>query len=155
MISLTAINPADLPAIPLAERAALPDTPAIYFVLAGDTVLYVGQSVNVRQRWLAHHRLQQLNEHGGCRIAWLMVDDTSLLDEMERACIAHFRPALNGSDVLWPVEGNKPVTILFPPEIVTRVRALAAQQATPFTILLRQWVVQRVEEEERGRERRS
>jgi len=47
------------------------------------------------------------------------------------------------------------VTILFPPEIVTRVRALAAQQATPFTILLRQWVVQRVEEEERGRERRS
>ncbi len=41
------------------------------------------------------------------------------------------------------------VTILFPPEIVTRVRALATQQATPFTILLRQWVVQRLEDEER------
>ncbi len=46
------------------------------------------------------------------------------------------------------------VTILFPPEIVTRVRALATQQATPFTILLRQWVVQRLEEEERERGRR-
>jgi len=46
------------------------------------------------------------------------------------------------------------VTILFPPEIVTRIRAQAGQQATPFTILLRQWVVQRLEEEERERGRR-
>ncbi len=47
------------------------------------------------------------------------------------------------------------VTILFPPEIVTRIRAQAGQQATPFTILLRQWVVQRLEEEEREREQKQ
>ncbi len=42
---------ADLPSVPLDERRELPDTSAIYFVLAGDTVLYVGQSVSLRQRW--------------------------------------------------------------------------------------------------------
>ncbi len=70
-MSTATIDPAVLPSLPLDERSALPDTPAIYFVMAGDTVIYVGQSVNLRQRWLAHHRLQQLNEHGGCRIAWM------------------------------------------------------------------------------------
>jgi hypothetical protein len=87
-----------LPSLPLEERRDLPDTAAIYFVLAADTVLYIGQSVNVRQRWLAHHRLAQLNEYGGCRIAWMTVDDASLLDDLERACIAHFNPLLNDQD---------------------------------------------------------
>ncbi len=41
------------------------------------------------------------------------------------------------------------VTILFPPELATRIRALAESQAVPFTVLLRQWIVQRLEEEER------
>ncbi len=95
MTPLYTVNPADLPSLPLDERKALPDTPAIYFVLAADTVLYIGQSVNVRQRWLAHHRFAQLNEYGGCRIAWMTVDDASLLDDLERACIAHFSPILN------------------------------------------------------------
>ncbi len=38
----------ELPSVPLNERKALPDTAAIYFVLAGDTVLYVGQSMALR-----------------------------------------------------------------------------------------------------------
>jgi len=51
MIDTSAITPAALPSLPLDERRALPDTAAIYFVLAGDVVLYIGQSVNMRQRW--------------------------------------------------------------------------------------------------------
>jgi len=38
-----------LPSLPLEERRDLPDTAAIYVVMAGDTVLYVGQSVSWRQ----------------------------------------------------------------------------------------------------------
>jgi len=38
------IMPSELPSLPLDERGALPDTAAIYVVLAGDTVLYIGQS---------------------------------------------------------------------------------------------------------------
>ena len=82
----------------------------------------------------------------------MTVDDASLLNELEQACIAHFRPALNRTEVIDDLTSR--VTILFPPEIVARVRALATQQATPFTILLRQWVVQRLEEEELAGERR-
>jgi len=45
MTSLTAINPTALPSLPLSERRGLPDTAAIYFVLAGDTVPHGPQAV--------------------------------------------------------------------------------------------------------------
>lgn len=38
----------ELPSVPLDERKALPDAAVIYFVLAGDTVPYIGQSVSLR-----------------------------------------------------------------------------------------------------------
>jgi len=44
-MSTATIDPAVLPSLPLDERSALPDTPAIYFVMAGDTVLYGRQAV--------------------------------------------------------------------------------------------------------------
>jgi len=97
-MSTATIDPTVLPSLPPDERRGLPNTAAIYFVLAGDTVLYVGQSRALRQRWLAHHRLKQLNAHGGCRIAWMQVDDVNLLDGIERGCIAHFNPLLNDQD---------------------------------------------------------
>jgi len=71
MTSLTTINPTALPSLPLDERKRLPGTAAIYFVLSGDTVLYVGKATNLYQRWDAHHRRKQLNEYGTCRIAWM------------------------------------------------------------------------------------
>jgi len=35
---------ADLSSLPLDDRRELPDTPAIYFVLTGDPVLYVART---------------------------------------------------------------------------------------------------------------
>jgi len=143
MTPLTAIAPAALPSLPLAERAALPNTPAIYFVLAGDTVLYVGKATNLRQRWLAHHRLKQLNEYGACRIAWMMVDDTSLLDELERACIAHFQPVLNGTEI-----GDNEVwqaTLRLPRDLEPAVKEVARQRLVPPTIALRQFIKERLD----------
>jgi len=61
---------------------------------------HIGQSTSPRQRWFAHHRLKQLNEQGGCCIAWMEVSDIGLLDDLERACIEHFSPMLNRSPVL-------------------------------------------------------
>lgn len=46
------------------------------------------------------------------------------------------------------------VTILYPPDVVERVQALARQQGIAFTALLRQWTIQRLEEEEERRSRR-
>jgi len=41
-----------LPSLPLDERRDLPDTAAIYFVLVGDTVLYIGQQCWRQSRML-------------------------------------------------------------------------------------------------------
>lgn len=134
-----------LPFLLVEERSALPDTAAIYFVLAGDVVLYVGQSVSLRQRWLAHHRLAQLNERGGCRIAWMHVDDARLLDELERACIEHFGPALNGTADL---TRRPQVTVGLEPDDMARLEVVARRKRLPASILVRMWVMEQVEREE-------
>jgi len=146
MTPLTALALAELPSLPIEGRRELPDMAAVYFVLAGDTVLYIGQSGCLRQRWLAHHRLAQLGEYGACRIAWMDVSDAGLLDELEQACIAHFNPILNDSPAL--NQDVMRVTILYPPDVVERVQALAHRQGDAFTALLRQWTIQRLEDEE-------
>jgi len=137
---------AALPSLPIEDRHALPDTAAIYVVLAGDTVLYVGQSVNVRQRWLAHHRLKQLNERGACRIAWLTVDDTSLLDELERACIAHFAPVLNGEVTPGGIRGPQ-VTVGLAPDALSALRQVSLQKGIKPATLVRMWVIERLRQE--------
>lgn len=143
MTPLNTINPAALPSLPLAERKALPDAPAIYLVLAGDAVLYVGQAINVRQRWAVHHRLKQLNAHGGCRIAWMQVDDVSLLDEMERACIAYYDPPLNNSPQV------DRTLVEFGPGILGEIREMAVYKDQPVTVMVRGWIVERLREEQR------
>jgi molybdopterin-guanine dinucleotide biosynthesis protein A len=43
---------------------------------------------------------------------------------------------------------NTRVTILYPPDVVERVQALARRQGIAFTALLRQWTIQRLDLEE-------
>ncbi len=47
-MNATTIDLTTLPSVTLDVRRGLPDTSAVYFVLAGDTVLYVGQSMALR-----------------------------------------------------------------------------------------------------------
>ncbi len=47
-----------LPSLPLDERRDLPDTAAIYFVLVGDTVLYIGQQCWRQSRMLSILRVK-------------------------------------------------------------------------------------------------
>ncbi len=44
------------------------------------------------------------------------------------------------------------VTILYPPEVMERVHAIARTEGIAFTALLRQWTMQRLAEEERKRQ---
>ena len=86
-----------LPFVAFPERKRLPRLTAIYFVLnAEGTVLYVGQSINLAVRWAAHHRTAKLLEHQATRIAWLVMDDETLLNAVESACITYFDPLCNG-----------------------------------------------------------
>jgi excinuclease UvrABC nuclease subunit len=55
-VEIKRINPFTLPSIGIEQRTKLPDLSAVYFVIFGDEIIYIGKSVNLYQRWLAHHR---------------------------------------------------------------------------------------------------
>lgn len=100
-MTVEAINPLTLPSLKLQERRSLPECAAVYFVLnSSDDILYIGGTVNLAQRWLAHHRWYQLVEMGdGIRLAWLECSEPALLLEIEAALINHFQPTLNRTPV--------------------------------------------------------
>ena len=122
------VDPLTLPSLPLATRAELPNCPAIYFVLNGDAVLYIGRTNNLYQRWIAHHRWHQLKAMSGdIRIAWLECGEASLLSEIETALIKHFQPSLNQTKV----EGESisiKTMVYMPPELREALERMAAKE---------------------------
>jgi len=122
-MSIEAVNPLTLPSLSLQERRSLPECAAVYFVLNGNEILYIGGTVNLAQRWLAHHRWYQLVEMGdGIRLAWLECSDTVLLLEIEAALIKHFQPTLNRT----PVIGDKvTVSVIVTKEVHDKLKRLA------------------------------
>lgn len=92
---------ATLPYVPLCKEPPLPLGAGIYFALSAEgTVVYIGRGESLRQRWRkAHHRRKELEELGGVRLAWLLVDDPTLLADVEAALIAYFEPPLNGAPI--------------------------------------------------------
>jgi predicted GIY-YIG superfamily endonuclease len=89
-----------LPSLPLASRKDLPGCPAIYFVLDGDRILYIGKANNLWQRWTTHHRFKQLSTMDiSLSIAWLECEDTSTLNTLEKQLIAALHPELNNKEI--------------------------------------------------------
>ena len=85
-----------LPSVSMSERFDLPIVNGVYFVLGSQgEILYIGKAANLRKRWYGHHLLENRLRLATCKIAWLLADETILLDELEDACIAHFSPQWN------------------------------------------------------------
>ncbi|MBD2211890.1 GIY-YIG nuclease family protein [Nostoc linckia FACHB-104] len=96
MINPSTINPLALPSMPLGWKKALPKCACIYFAIdASNQVQYIGQTHNLKTRWINHHRLKHLQDMDGVRLAWMEISDTSLLPEIEQALIAWFDPPIN------------------------------------------------------------
>ncbi|MHC5756067.1 MAG: helix-turn-helix domain-containing protein [Nostoc sp.] len=90
------INHLALPSVLLNERSRLPKVSGIYFAATdSEGVLYIGQSVNIRQRWVNHERRYQLSKIKNVHLYWLEVADRSLLKVIEEALIEKFSPPLN------------------------------------------------------------
>ena len=90
-----------LPYLKLADRQRLPECAAIYFASAREQVLYVGMTTNLRNRWLNHHRLPQLeavNEQCEVKLFWLSCNQNQL-KELETQYIEHYCPTLNQTEV--------------------------------------------------------
>jgi excinuclease UvrABC nuclease subunit len=57
-MNVAEIDPLTLPSLPLSEQKHLPSCSAIYFVMQGDRVLYIGKTVDLAQRWATHNKVK-------------------------------------------------------------------------------------------------
>lgn len=95
----TNINPYSLPYVDFGNLNSLPETSAIYFVLADEVVLYVGKAVNLKLRWRNHHRRAQLKKYQKVKISWFEYIHLDSLVELENLLIRELKPKLNGTYV--------------------------------------------------------
>lgn len=96
-MNLAEINPLTLPSLPLTNKTELPGVSAVYFVIAGDRIIYVGKSRNISQRWANHHRLKQIKAvYGEAMIAWLECPEENL-KYIEQIFIQQLQPELNAT----------------------------------------------------------
>lgn len=120
-MNVAEINPLTLPSLPLSERKQLPSCSAIYFVMQGDRILYIGKTVNLAQRWATHNRLKQFVKIvGDVHIAWLECSDTTLLRKVEAALIKQFEPELNGGSL----------TGIYPPRVTVTLSEEVHEELT-------------------------
>lgn len=73
-------------------RAALPDAAGVYCLWHHDTLLYIGESANIRQRWASHHLVRFLDEPGMVITCVL----STARKPLEKALIEALKPRLNG-----------------------------------------------------------
>lgn len=115
-IDVKRIDPFLLPSVALGERDNLPDVGGIYFVIAGKSILYIGQSCNIHARWNgSHHRINQIKSYDNVIISWISVIASKKQDlkSIEEACIEHFNPQLNGTITPSEFTSGCPLTVSF------------------------------------------
>ena len=98
-----------LPSVELADRASLPNIPAIYYATdRTGQILYVGKATNLYLRWNsrrfgAHHKLNELSQYHGVKLHYRQ-RPLWRLDHDEAVEIERFDPPLNDraeSKVWW------------------------------------------------------
>lgn len=102
-----------VPSLPIMERAKLPPVSAIYFVTTPyNKLLYIGQTNNLFNRWLQHHRYQQFIEASpDTRVAWFEFDesDRNSMPVVEDELITLLNSEYNGTRIVG--DGTKNVLI--------------------------------------------
>jgi hypothetical protein len=84
-------------------KTAIPweQSSGVYFLIAGDQIVYVGQSVNVYSRIAQHSKLFDRYAYIPCSV--------DVMDRLESLYIHCFRPPLNGN--MNSVEKNAPIRL--------------------------------------------
>jgi hypothetical protein len=131
--------------IPLGSVKDLPSVAGVYWVLAGESVLYVGQSANLRQRWVSHHRMIDMRRLEADRIRWLLVSAESLVDA-ERRVIDELQPVLNGRkrSVSPPISGSTTTAgliklgVTLDVDQLARLTRIARERHMPKSVIVRQ-----------------
>jgi excinuclease UvrABC nuclease subunit len=77
------------------ESKKIPTISAVYFIYTDpDIILYVGQAVNLQQRWKSHRFLRMVLDEFKIQLAWLPCE-LGVLSCIERYYIQKLRPPLN------------------------------------------------------------
>jgi hypothetical protein len=114
------VDPASLPSLPLRDRRKLPNCPAIYFVLEGDAVIYIGQATSLVLRWQNHDKFKSIKLRTRIRLAWLECSDISLLKGIESALIKAFQPELNKTGIPKVKPAKTPRSVVKSPRAMKR-----------------------------------
>jgi hypothetical protein len=86
-----------LPGLKASERSEFPECEAIYLVWTEATLLYIGQTGNLKSRFVNHHRLGEFLVENA-KVSWFGIVGTNRL-EIESSLIKAFCPDLNGKTV--------------------------------------------------------
>jgi GIY-YIG catalytic domain len=103
-----------LPSIGILERAELPELEAIYIAWTESNLLYIGQTKNLRQRFVSHHRMNEFI-NADARLSWFDLDGVDRLIAEERL-IGTSSPAHEGR-----------VTLYLPDDLYLAVQRLAVE----------------------------
>jgi GIY-YIG catalytic domain len=131
-----------LPSLPLKNRSLLPTCPAVYFALSTErTILYIGQTESLYQRWIQHNRMKQLMQFDCALIAWheCSIDQ---LREQESQCIEHFEPLLNGTHD--PLASSTKVSMNLDPTLWQTFRIVAIEQKISASQLITRLIRQEI-----------
>jgi DNA-binding Xre family transcriptional regulator len=96
------INIHSLLTLPISERKNLPETSGLYFVISGEEIIYIGVSINLKQRWLTHHKLKTILCFNFLKIAYILLERGDL-SISEKEAIDYFRPKLNSANRNYPL----------------------------------------------------
>ncbi len=117
-VALEILN--EMPNISVQDRAKLPESGAIYLVWSANELLYIGQSKNLRQRFVSHHRMNKFRETDS-RMSWIDFDgsDRAIVEEN---LIEALKPILNGTHS--PAHEGI-VSVMIPNELYKAVQQVA------------------------------
>lgn len=147
MIDPNSIDLANLPTLPLEYKSLLPEVSCIYFAIDSlGTIQYIGQTTNLQQRWISHHRYHDVNACSGVRISYLYIDAPELLPEIESALIDWFKPVLNGTKI---VNGANRFTFTIEPDLYEPLKAQAKKERRSIGSLLN-WLAAEYLERQQG-----
>ena len=126
-----------LPSTEIHQRKTLPKQEAVYLVWTNHRLLYIGQTTNLCQKILNHHRLVEfLNCEA--KIAWF---DSAGCDrlEVESSLIDILSPELNG---LRGASTDKRIQVLIPEDLWKQYRLYCFEHDTNMSDDIRKYVIE-------------
>lgn len=93
-----------LPYVDFFKKDQLPETAGIYFVVdKNGKVWYIGKAKNLKDRWVRHHRydqIEKINKKSNIKLLWYSCENNeNNLTQLENYFIDAYHPALNQTKV--------------------------------------------------------